>query len=144
MIKMRSIVTLIFLFITLLPGLLGQEDPYIIRRESYQPGPSSLNFSPDGTLLLAGFMDGSFRLLDPDTFQASLEVENAHQKAITAMDMPPKMEARSNSGTAPESILVISRAMPPRSGTWISATTGNMPSPRLSTRHLSSGMSTTG
>jgi WD40 repeat protein len=92
MIKMRSIVTLIFLFITLLPGLLGQEDPYIIRRESYQPGPSSLNFSPDGTLLLAGFMDGSFRLLDPDTFQASLEVENAHQKAITAMDMPPKMD----------------------------------------------------
>jgi WD40 repeat protein len=90
--EMRAIVTVSFLISAVLPGLLGQEDPYIIRRESYQPGPSSINLSPDGKLLLAGYRDGSFRLLDPATFQVFLEVKDAHQKAVTAMDMPPKMD----------------------------------------------------
>jgi WD40 repeat protein len=37
-------------------------------------------------------MDGSFRLLDPATFEEVLAVEDAHTKAITALDMPPKMD----------------------------------------------------
>jgi len=63
-----------------------------MKREIYKTGPSSINLSPDGKLLLAGFTDGSFRVLDPETFQVSVVVEGAHSKAITAMDMPPKMD----------------------------------------------------
>ena len=80
---------MLFILLSLLPG---QENSYIIKREFYNPGPSAVNFSPDGSLLLVGFTDGSFRVLDPGTFQVSMEVENAHQKAITSMDMPPKMD----------------------------------------------------
>lgn len=70
----------------------SQEGSYIIKRETYKTNLASINFSPDGTLLLAGFYDGSFRLLDPETFEMKLEVLNAHYKAVNAMDMPPKMD----------------------------------------------------
>ena len=70
----------------------AQPGSYILKREIYKPPPSSINLSPDGKLLLAGFADGSFRVLDPETFQVSVVVEGAHPKAITAMDMPPKMD----------------------------------------------------
>ncbi|MCK4746364.1 MAG: WD40 repeat domain-containing protein, partial [Bacteroidales bacterium] len=82
----------IVLLATLFPNLTGQEGSYIMKREMYKTGPSSINFSPDGKLLLAGFTDGSFRVLDPETFQVSVAVEGAHPKAVTAMDMPPKMD----------------------------------------------------
>ncbi len=41
---------------------------------------------------MAGYHDGSFRLLDPETFEMRLEVEGAHTKAVNAMDMPSKMD----------------------------------------------------
>jgi WD40 repeat protein len=82
-----------FLLLSLfLTGISAQDDPYIIRREAYKPVPSSLNFSPDGTLLLVGFAEGDFRVLDPESFQVLLEVQGAHSKAVTAIDMPPKMD----------------------------------------------------
>jgi len=82
----------IILLLNIATGLWGQKDSYIMKREVYNPGPGAIQFSPDGTLLLAGFADGSFRVLDPETFEASLEVEQAHTKTITALDMPPKMD----------------------------------------------------
>jgi len=71
---------------------MAQEANYILQQQSYNPGLSSLNFSPDGKLLLAGFADGSFRVLDPESLKVSLEVKEAHQKAVVAMDMPPDMD----------------------------------------------------
>jgi WD40 repeat protein len=70
----------------------AQDDSYILKRQIFKVPLTSINFSPDGTLLLAGFDDGSFKLLDPETFEAKLEVEGAHYKAVNAMDMPPKMD----------------------------------------------------
>ncbi|MEN8158073.1 MAG: WD40 repeat domain-containing protein [Bacteroidota bacterium] len=89
---------MVYLFLSLilitipLTRIIGQEESYIIKREQFSPGPGAINFSPDGTLLLAGFTDGSFRLLDPESFETSLEVTGAHTKTITALDMPPKMD----------------------------------------------------
>jgi len=70
----------------------AQENTYILKRQVFKVAPTSINISPDGLFLLAGFDDGSFRLLDPDSFEAKLEVEGAHNKAVNAMDMPPKMD----------------------------------------------------
>ena len=70
----------------------GQGEPYIIKRELYKPNLSSINISPDGRILMAGFNDGSFRLLDPQSFKNLLIVEDAHNKAVNAIEMPPKMD----------------------------------------------------
>ncbi len=43
-------------------------------------------------MLLAGYADGSFQVLDPETFESTLEVKEAHSKPVTALDMPPKMD----------------------------------------------------
>jgi WD40 repeat protein len=85
------LITIVSLFLAA-SDLKGQTETYILKREVYNPGVSCISFSPDGKLLLAGFTDGSFRVLDPVTFQPSLEVSDAHSKAITAIDMPPKMD----------------------------------------------------
>jgi len=68
------------------------DDPYLLQREFFREGPSCIQFSPDGKLLLTGFTDGSFRVLDPQTMEVILEVEGAHDKPVMAMDMPPKMD----------------------------------------------------
>lgn len=82
----------ILLAIALLAALPDAITQYILQREAFNPGIISISFSPDGKLLLAGYTDGSFRLLDPESFQTSLEVKEAHLKPVTAMDMPPKMD----------------------------------------------------
>ena len=76
------------------PGNTGtvEAPSYIIKRELFRTTLSCLHISPDGSLLLAGFQDGSFALLDPSTFQPILEVSRAHLKAVNAMDMPPGMD----------------------------------------------------
>ena len=79
----------IMLFLSM---VYGQYDSYILKREIFKTSLTSINISPDGSLLLAGFHDGSFRLLDPESFEVKLEVENAHFKAVNAMDMPPGMD----------------------------------------------------
>ncbi len=70
----------------------AQEGSYILKRQIFKVPLTSINFSPDGSLLLAGFNDGAFRVIDPESFLVTLEVENAHYKAVNAMDMPPKMD----------------------------------------------------
>jgi len=70
----------------------AQVSDYILKRENFNPGLISIHFSPDGKLLLAGCSNGSFRVLDPETFETSLEVSDAHLKPVTSIDMPPKMD----------------------------------------------------
>jgi WD40 repeat protein len=70
----------------------AQNSSFIVKRQLYKVPLTSINISPDGTLLMAGFDDGSFCLLDPDSFMATLEVKEAHHKAVNALDMPPKMD----------------------------------------------------
>ena len=70
----------------------AQEDSYILKRQLFKVPLTSLNISPDGLFLLSGFEDGSFRLLDPESFDVKLEVLDAHYKAVNAMDMSPKMD----------------------------------------------------
>ena len=73
-------------------GSPAQESVYILTQKEFELGRSSMNFSPDGKALLAGFSDGSLRVLDPASLETSLEVTGAHQKAVVALDMPPKMD----------------------------------------------------
>ena len=90
-IKSTHLCTLVLLLGMFQAGL-AQEGSYIMKRQLFKVPLTSVNISPDGKILLAGFDDGSFRLLDPDSFLTLLEVRNAHDKAINAMDMPPKMD----------------------------------------------------
>jgi len=73
-------------------GMSAQVENYLSKRNKYNTNVSSINISPDGKLLLAGFGDGSFRVLDPESLEVKLEVPQAHSRAVNAMDMPPKMD----------------------------------------------------
>ena len=70
----------------------AQDASYLLKRQLFKIPLTSINISPDGLFLLAGFDDGSFRLLDPISFEQSLEVEGAHYKAVNSIDMSPKMD----------------------------------------------------
>ena len=87
---MKTFILILLLSTTMMAW--SQHDSYILKREVYKTNLASINLSPDGSLLLAGYQDGSFSLLDPETFEVKLAVENAHIKAINAMAMPPKMD----------------------------------------------------
>lgn len=89
---MKRIILHIVILMTSSSVGISQLPTYIIQSEVFKPGISSIKFSPDGSLLLTGYTDGSFRVLHPSTFQSSLEVKGAHAKPVTAMDMPPKMD----------------------------------------------------
>ncbi|MFO7671368.1 MAG: WD40 repeat domain-containing protein [Bacteroidales bacterium] len=89
---MKRCLLLVVVMLTTRSAAITQVPTYILQRETFNPGMISINFSPDGSLLLAGYTDGSFRMLDPETFETSLEVKEAHLKPVTAMDMPPKMD----------------------------------------------------
>lgn len=65
---------------------------YILNRKTFNTPLTSINISPDGKILLAGFHDGSIKLLDAGTFEVILEIEDAHFKAVNAMDMTPQMD----------------------------------------------------
>jgi len=94
----RSILFLAAL-LALSSASISQVPTYILHRKVFNPVISAINLSPDGKLLLAGFADGSFRVLDPESFQPSLEVKEAHTKPVTAMDMPPKMDFIMSAGS---------------------------------------------
>jgi len=87
-----KLIVLLLMTWGIMEDAFSQDDPYIMKRQAFKVPPTSVNLSPDGTLLLAGFDDGSFKLLDPDTFIPVLEVSDAHYKAVNAMDMPPRMD----------------------------------------------------
>lgn len=89
---MKRIILPVAIFIVSSMSAFTQESSYILHREDFKPEITSISFSPDGKLLLAGKADGSFSVLDPISFEGSLEVKDAHTKAITAIDMSPKLD----------------------------------------------------
>lgn len=91
MLYTRNLLMVAVLFCTSMAAI-SQLPDYILLRKSYKPEVTSINFSPDGTLLLTGYANGSLRILDPATFEVSLELKEAHQKAVTGIVMPPKMD----------------------------------------------------
>ncbi len=82
----------LLLILVQLSTAMAQDASYILKRQLFKVPLTSINISPDGLFLLAGFDDGSFRLLDPLSFEQSLEVEGAHYKAVNAIDMSPEMD----------------------------------------------------
>ncbi len=86
------IIVALSLMLCIISNAWAQEDSYILKRQLFKIPLTSINISPDGLFLLSGFEDGSYRLLDPDSFETKLEVLGAHYKAINAMDMSPKMD----------------------------------------------------
>ena len=90
-IKYHMLIALLLILCTLSTAW-AQEASYLLKRQLFKVPLTSINISPDGLFLLAGFDDGSFRLLDPDSFEQRLEVLGAHYKAVNAIDISPKMD----------------------------------------------------
>lgn len=76
----------------------AQDASYILKSQSFKEAPSAINFSPDASLLLTGYTDGTIRIMDPESFQVSLERKNAHFKEVKALDMSPAMDLIMSAG----------------------------------------------
>ena len=96
---MKRSILLIATMTAMSSASISQVPDYIVQRKAFNPSVSSINISPDGKLLLAGLANGSFQVLDPESFLSSLEVKEAHTKPVTAMDMPPKMDFIMSAGS---------------------------------------------
>lgn len=88
----QSKVVLLMLLLGLSPLTWAQDDSYILQTQSFKAAPSAIKLSPDASLLLAGFTDGTLRLMDPESFQVSMELENVHFKEIKSVDISSDME----------------------------------------------------
>lgn len=89
---MKPCASIILLISLVFFPVRAQVDSYILKRQNHKTPLTSIAVSPDGTALLCGFHNGSFRILDTESFDVTLEVDQAHLKAVNAMDMPPKMD----------------------------------------------------
>jgi WD40 repeat protein len=93
--KQKSMKRILFLWLLIAPLLSSsnaQVDSYILKRQIFKVPLTSINISPDGKKLLGGYNDGAFRILNAESFESTLEVKQAHHKAVNAIDMPPKMD----------------------------------------------------
>ena len=79
-------------FIAISSLVLCQNNDYIIKQESFKESVTAINLSPDGEKLLAGFNNGAFSILDVNTMKEEVLVEEAHIKAVYALEMSPKMD----------------------------------------------------
>jgi len=86
------------LFLGFLVGLRAQDESYLLNSRNFKSPPTSLSMAPDGKVLLCGLADGTIHLLDPQSLESSLEIEEAHRKAITALAMTPDMERLISAG----------------------------------------------
>ena len=87
---MKSIILpLLFIGLTI-TNTYSQTDPYLIKDiKKLNSEVLSLTYSPDGSKLLAGFNDGSIRLLNIEN-EAVLLSKKDHWKGVVAVDMDPK------------------------------------------------------
>jgi len=84
-------------FIALFYPGYGQNNDYILKRESFREALTILQLSPGGENLLAGFMNGSFGILDARSFEIKLMVDKACLR-IAARENPVKIMIQEWSG----------------------------------------------
>ncbi len=75
--------------IQLLPA---QTADYVLRSETFKTPVTSVQVSPDGKRILAGFEDGTLRVLDAHDPEKKLDIEQAGPAAIYDIEMNPKMD----------------------------------------------------
>lgn len=77
------------LSLTLLPA---QTDDYVLQTVTFKTPVTAVQVSPDGKLILAGFEDGTLRVLNAENLEEQLVVEQAGPAAIYDIEMSPKMD----------------------------------------------------
>jgi WD40 repeat protein len=83
---------LAFLGIMCLSVLPAQTSDYVIRSAAFKTPVTAVQVSPDGRLILAGFEDGTLRILNATTLEERLVVEQAGTAAVYDIEMSPKMD----------------------------------------------------
>ncbi len=72
--------------------LPAQTTDYVMQSVNFKTPVTSVQVSPDGSLILAGFEDGMLRVLDAHHLEKQLETEQAGPAAIYDIEMNPKMD----------------------------------------------------
>lgn len=72
--------------------LEAQVSDYIVRETNFKTPVTSIQVSPDGKLIIAGFEDGTLRLLDIETLEEQLTIEHAGPGAIYDIELSPEMD----------------------------------------------------
>ena len=88
---MRKLSLMLFAFVIALTAAAQPVD-YIIRSIDYKTPVTAVSVSPDSRWILAGFEDGTLRILKLNTYEEVLVVENAGTAAIYDIEMSPKMD----------------------------------------------------
>lgn len=85
------IISVLLLFALAQPAV-AQEADYIRHTIEYKVPVTAVNVSPDGRWLLAGFEDGTLRVLNTNDFVEHLVIEQAGAEAIFDIEMSPLMD----------------------------------------------------
>jgi WD40 repeat protein len=81
---------LILLFIILPLSIFSQSDPYLLKDiKKFNSEVLSMKYTPDGKAILAGFNDGSAKMIDLEAQEIYLHVKD-HWKGVVAVDIDPK------------------------------------------------------
>jgi WD40 repeat protein len=71
-------------------NLMSQSDPYLLKDfKKFNSELLSIKYTPDGKSILAGFNDGSARMISLETQEVFLSVKD-HWKGVVAVDIDPK------------------------------------------------------
>ena len=88
---MKTLTVLLLLFMTS-TFLYPQLDDYVLQSYNSREPVTAVQVSPDGKWILAGFENGTLRILDINDLRELLVVENAGTAAIYDIEMTPKMD----------------------------------------------------
>jgi WD40 repeat protein len=85
------------LFITFLGIIIysltsAQTSDYVVQKAVFKTPVTSVKVSPDEKLILAGFEDGTLRILDIATLEVHREIEHAGSAAIYDIEVSPEMD----------------------------------------------------
>jgi len=88
---MRSLLVLLLVCMLNITSA-GQSTDYVTAGTEFKEPVTAVAVSPDGQWILAGFENGTLRILNPHTLEELLMVENAGPAAIYDIEMSPKMD----------------------------------------------------
>jgi WD40 repeat protein len=83
---------LVLLTLLIAATIAAQPPDYIVRSIAYKTPVTAVSVSPDSLWLLAGFEDGTLRILSNDSGEEIRTVEDAAGAAIYDIEMSPKMD----------------------------------------------------